>query len=142
MDADGTGLALSVSMARSKARPRETGVVVLGSNPATLAQLSAYFADTGVKSYARGSLTPLAELRPAAQVVVLFPDDFRKPQVSAYLRDLGSRRPELTFIIITQSPAEYQALTAANGKALRAHVLPKPSFGWTILDAIRDALAS
>jgi hypothetical protein len=129
-------------MARSKARQREAGVVVLGSNQSTLEQLSEYFADTGVKAYARCSLTPLVELRPAVQVVVMFPDDFPKPHVSAYLTDLGNRRPELAFVIVTQFPAKYQAIMGANGKALRGHILPRPSFGWTILDAIRDALAS
>jgi hypothetical protein len=115
-------------------------VLVISGSPETLDELTAYLSRAGVSSESRSAANPLAELPASARVVVVFPDDFPSHEIGAYLSLVGARRPELALVIVTRNAAAYAALCTPDGRPLQATVLPRPAFGWTILDVIRAAL--
>jgi hypothetical protein len=67
----------------------------------------------------------------------VFPDDFPSHEVAAYLSLVRTRRPDLRLVIISREPAFYAEMQALDGHPLGAIVLPRPAFGWTIVDALR-----
>jgi hypothetical protein len=102
--------------------------------------MHAYFSQTGIAVSSRRTINPLAELPGSLSAMVVFPDDFPPHEASAYLSMVRSRRSDLTVVIVTKEPPVYSAMAATNGHPLNAIVLPRPAFGWTILDAIRESL--
>jgi DNA-binding NtrC family response regulator len=115
-------------------------VLVVASNLETLDSMRDYFNQTGITSSERKALNPLAELAGAVRALVIFPDDFPRHEASAYLSMVRTRRPDLPVVVVTREPNVYAAITATNGRPLAAVVLPRPAFGWAILDALRAAL--
>ena len=111
-------------------------VLVVSSSAETREGLHAYFSQTGLAVVTRRTLNMVADLPGSLQAIVVFPDDFAAHEAVAYLSTIRSRRPELTMVIVTREPLAY----TTDGTPLRAIVLPRPAFGWTILDAIRGAL--
>jgi hypothetical protein len=142
----GTLLAVSCGMLKALARPDpERMVLVVSGNPETLDGLHDYFSQTGIASSSRRTLNPLAEVAAPIRALVVFPDDFPSHEVAAYLSLLRTRRPDLTLVVISKEPALYAEMKALDGHPLGAIVLPRPAFGWTIVDALRphneDALS-
>jgi hypothetical protein len=113
---------------------------VISASSETLDELSAYLSRAGVSSESRSAANPLAELPMSARVVVVFPDDFPGHEIGTYLSLVGARRPELALVIVTRNATAYAALRTPDGRPLPATVLPRPAFGWTLLDVIRAAL--
>jgi hypothetical protein len=135
------GIQLAVPGCMPKPPPRSKRnevVLVLSSNPETLDGLHEYFSQTGIASSGRRAIYPQVELSCAVRALVVFPDDFPAHQASAYLSMVRTRRPDLTIVIVTREPPIYRVMTATDGHPLKAIVLPRPAFGWTILDAIRS----
>jgi hypothetical protein len=126
----------------STGRPRAACTLVISDSPETLDGLTAYFNRAGVSCESRRVANPLAGLPAATRALVVFPDDFPSHQIASFLAVVGARRPELTLVIVTRNAAAYVGLRASNGRPLNATVLPKPAFGWAILDVIRAALGS
>jgi hypothetical protein len=130
-------------MSKRKAPFGSSGTVLLiSSNRDTVNGLSHYFAESGVPAQASSSLNPSAELRNSVHAVVVFPDDFHDNEVRPYLSTVRARRPELAIVVITRATTFYETMMATDGKPLGAVVLPRPAFGWTILDLVRERLAS
>jgi hypothetical protein len=69
--------------------------------------------------------------------MVLFPDDFGPSDVEARLLALRRARPKLLIVVVTRAPQNLGAALVPDGRSVLPLVLPKPAFGWTILDAIR-----
>jgi hypothetical protein len=118
-------------------------VSIVSNNPETLDGLQAYLREAGVAcrttSAIRHVASSVAEL---ASVAVIFPDDFDAVDVDALLYNLRRHRPKLFALIVTRDPNRYRSPAGADGKASLPVVLPKPSFGWVILDAIRAHAAA
>jgi hypothetical protein len=112
-------------------------VLVVSRNTETLDGLQEYLSRTGIASSTRGSVNPLAEMPESVRALVVFPDDFAAHEVNTYLSIVQARRPELSLVIVSREPATYSAMRGMNGHPLNATVLPRPAFGWTIVDAIR-----
>ena len=73
---------------------------------------------------------------PNVSVVVLFPDDFRPDLVFSALATLRSKRPETLPVIVTKEPKRFESLSSPEN-CIVPLVIPRPVWGWTILDAIR-----
>jgi hypothetical protein len=73
----------------------------------------------------------------SATAAVLFPDDFEYEEVIALVRQLRRARPRLFLLIVTRHPQHFHDVVKPDGRSLPPVILPKPSFGWDILDAIR-----
>jgi chromate transporter len=50
---------------------------------------------------------------------------------------LRASRPRLLVVLVTGAPQRFAAVLEPDGRSVPPIVLPKPAFGWSILDAIR-----
>jgi len=114
-------------------------VAVIAENPQTLANLDAYFKRLGVTSSGSRSLTEKRAIPSAATALVLFPDDYSSGDVEAFVIALRRTRPKLFVVLVTSAPQNFGMVTQPDGRTVPPLVLPRPAFGWTILDAIRGA---
>jgi hypothetical protein len=121
--------------ARRKAR---VYVSIVSANPETLDGLHSYLCGAGVSSHCTRGVQDLALVAPElATAAVIFPDDFENEEVLVLLRALRRARPRLLSLIVTRAPQCFRDVVQDDGRSLPPVVLPKPSFGWDILDAIR-----
>ncbi len=106
-------------------------VVIISDNPETLDGLERYLREAGISTRTTRSIARAHELATSARsAFVLFPDDFPLADVRAALAVLRRDRASTLRVLVTKNP-----LLFANPEG--ALVIPKPAWGWTILDAIR-----
>jgi hypothetical protein len=121
-----------------RAAPNKLGhVTVVADNPQTLENLYSYFARVGVDSSGARELPESSRVPSAATSLVLFPDDFEREQVEAFILSLRQSRPKLLVLLVTSAPQHFEAAVEPDGHSVPPVALPRPAFGWTILDAIR-----
>jgi hypothetical protein len=121
---------------RRSARPDH--VTVVSKNPDTLDRLQEYFDASGVAAHGtRWVRKANAMIAPATTAVVLFPDEFSHADVVALITELRRTRPRVLLVIVTREPRKLEPVLLPDGRSVPPLVLPKPSFGWSILDAIR-----
>jgi DNA-binding NtrC family response regulator len=109
-------------------------VVIISSNAETLDGLERYLGEAGISVRGTRSLDDACEMVAAARsVVLLFPDDFPTAKVLAVLTRLKRQRPGAVPVLVTK---DAQRFAAADG----AMVIPKPVWGWTLLDTVRRHL--
>ena len=114
-------------------------VSVISANPETLDGLHAYLSGAGIPSHTTRAIQDFAMVAPdCATAAVIFPDDFDVEAVRSLLRKLRRARPRLLSLIVTREPQRFHDAAQADGRSLPPIILPKPSFGWDILDAIRS----
>jgi hypothetical protein len=114
-------------------------VSIVAGNPQTLDGLQSYLEQAGVASHSTRALLDLDMVAPAfATATVIFPDDFPDEDAFALLEQLRSERPRLLALIVTRQPARFRDAAAADGRSLPPIILPRPSFGWDILDVVRS----
>ncbi len=125
----------------STSRPPEPAriyVTIVSKNPETIHGLESYLRGAGVPSHCARALRDIDAVAPAcATAAVIFPDDFESADVLAFMRHLRGARPRLLALLVTREPGRFQAVAGGDGRSLPPLVLPRPSFGWDILDAIR-----
>jgi hypothetical protein len=112
-------------------------VTIISTNPETLDGLQAYLRGAGLAARCTREVEGCAKLAPSRTLAfVLFPDDFPWESVMATLADFAEQRPLALPVLVTAQPQRFERLTSAE------HVLivPRPVWGWTILDAIRAHL--
>ena len=124
-------------MVLRRTAPKSNYVTVVADNPETLDGLHAYFNGAGVASTGMHELHDVSMVPPAATAVVLFPDDFQRGEAEATILSLRRARPKLLIVVVTGAPQHLGAALEPDGRSAPPLVLPKPAFGWTILDAIR-----
>ena len=117
-------------------RPTTPQVVVISDNSETLDGLQAYFAGVGIHTRSFRSLQLARAIPPATTALVVFPDELPLADVVEDLAAVREQQPWLLLLLITAHPQRFAALSR-DGHPVQAIVLPKPVFGWTIVDAIR-----
>lgn len=124
---------------RTQERPQEH-VTIVAANAETLDNLQLYLTRAGVAARATRKLDQ-SDADPC-DAVVFFPDDFALGEVEKELRRLHGESTVLA-LLVTCRPAKFTAAANAtkSGK-LRTIIIPKPAWGWTILDTIRARLSS
>lgn len=122
---------------RVKART-STYVSIVSTNPETLDGLQDYLRQAGVACHCTDAADDFAAVAPeSVTAAVIFPDDFDPVVIVALITELRRVRPRLLSLLITRSPSRLAGALDADGRSLPPIVLPRPSFGWEILDAIR-----
>ncbi|HEY2369837.1 MAG TPA: hypothetical protein VGH87_25735 [Polyangiaceae bacterium] len=107
-----------------------SAVLVVSNNPETLDGLARYLRGAGIAVRGTRALDEAARLGSRSRTaVVVFPDDYPPPKVRATLAHLKEK--DVLTVLVT---SDLRAFSTTN-----TLVLPKPAWGWTILDAIRDA---
>ena len=121
---------------------RKNSVTIISENPETVDGLHSYLSGAGVTSNARRTLLDARTLPSSSSAVVLFPDEFSIEAVLKTIADLRGARPKVLILMVTATPQRFGKALATDGRSLPPIVLPKPAFGWTILDAIRAHVGS
>lgn len=122
---------------RATPAAKNVEVTIVSSNPETLDGLHAYLSAAGVVARCTRELEECRRGADAnALAFVVFPDDFRWETVLATVADLTENHPRALPVLVTAQPRRYEELFSG-GKVL---VVPRPVWGWTILDAIRAHL--
>jgi hypothetical protein len=114
--------------------------MIVADNPETLDGLEAYLRAAGIATSGTRRIERLSRTVDAAtSALILFPDDFVLDQVIAALTDLQTARPKLLSVLVTRESKPFARLfTAEHARA--PLILPKPAWGWTILDFLRAQL--
>jgi hypothetical protein len=126
-------------------RPSKNGeglpayVTIVSRNPETLDGLQQYLGRAGIPSRTTAALRKLDLVAPEhATVSVIFPDDFSEEAVLATVAELRRKRPRLLTLLITRAPKRLRSsLGNGDDRLPMPIIMPKPLFGWQILDAIR-----
>jgi len=131
------GLLGAVAGMVTRSSARSLYVTVISDNPETIDGLHGYLSRAGVASRAIRALRDASTIPPSAIAVVIFPDEFGRNDVVASINALRAARPRLLILIVTSAPQHFRSVLKPDGRSLPPIALPKPTFGWTILDAIR-----
>lgn len=102
-----------------------------------LIRLRDYLVRAGVETQATRRLAD-AWGRPADECIVLLPDDFNAGEVTDGLVQVLSRTSSPFLIVVTAGPRLYEPLIESLGNRGSVVILPKPIWGWTILDLLRQ----
>jgi hypothetical protein len=113
-------------------------VTIVSNNPETLDALQTYLNGVGVPSHCTRAAHDLTMVAPErATATVIFPDDFDETVVLRLVAELRRKRPRLLTLLVTRVPNRFRPVVSDDVRSPPPIVLPKPSFGWDILDAIR-----
>ena len=111
-------------------------MMIIAESPETIDSLQAYFWRVGVASHARRTLDDLKRVTLGSTALVLFPDDFEAGTVQRSILALRAE-PAPLLVIVTAAPQRLASSVHPNTGSRQPVVLPKPAFGWAILDAVR-----
>lgn len=111
-------------------------VAIVSKNPETLDGLEAYLQRAGVTTVGTRWIERAAEVAEGASAVVIFPDDFEWDAVVLALTACMRSNPRALPVIVTNAPQRLEPVVWPDGGVIPL-VVPKPAWGWTILDAIR-----
>ncbi len=101
----------------------------------------AYLTQSGLMCSGTGLLDELPAAPSGLDALVVFPDDFDVAELTRALRALRRARPRLLTVVVTGAPQQLEAALDLDGSR-QPLVLPKPAFGWTVVDAIRGTHGS
>jgi hypothetical protein len=118
-------------------RRRRGCVMVVSRRAETRAALAKYLEDSGV-DVAGLDRAEVGRVPPRVAAVVFFPDEFSERRALDFSEAMRRVRPGALLIVVTREPLRLGALLAREQPAVAPIVLPKPSFSWSILDAIRE----
>lgn len=111
-------------------------VAIFSTNPETLDGLETYLRSVGVQAKGRRTLEQCSDLTSASTLaIVLFPDDFPWETVIATVAELAERCASTLRLLVTSQPQRYERLVSGRSNVM---VVPRPVWGWTLLDAIRS----
>jgi DNA-binding response OmpR family regulator len=120
-------------------RERVDEVVIVSNNPETLDGLQKYLSDAGLKARCARDVDDCTKAVSSSTVaVVLFPDDYPSTKVVAALGTLAEQRPLTLPVLVTSRLDRFERL----GFSDRVLLVPRPVWGWAILDAIRAHVVS
>lgn len=111
-------------------------VTIVSANAETRDGLQSYLAQAEVDA---STTHELAMSAPAPDAAVYFPDEYAVDTAVDALASSRKSHPTMIVVIVTRQPQVFLRALAEDGGALV--VVPKPAWGWVILDAIRDQLA-
>ncbi len=122
-------------MQSRKPRTGPQQVAIVSANPETLDGLQSYLRGAGVAARGTRRLEECCDLTaPLTVAVVLFPDDFPCDSVMTILAEICARRPSILRVLVTGHPKVFEPLVEGLPNVL---IVPRPVWGWAILDAIR-----
>lgn len=123
-----------MSVPRSRSRPV---VAVAAKEPDTLTSITSYLDAAGIATVAFTDLADVSLAPSDAAVFILFPDAFRWEVVVSALVSIREGHRSALPVIVTSTPRRYEELTLGE----RVLVVPRPVWGWSVLDGIRFHIA-
>jgi hypothetical protein len=115
-------------------------IAIVARRIPTLNVLRSYLHDRGFRADTWPAIDARL-LRQRPRAVVLFPDEFRREAVARFVARLRRSFPSVRLVLVTSDPrhSAASATSPATSGARRGSVpvvLARPSFGWTIVDAV------
>jgi len=120
--------------ATERASTRLSALVVCDDDD-TLLRLRDYLLRAGVQTRATRRLCDAWQA--SGEAIVLLPDDFDTGEVTDGLSRVLSRSPAPFIIIVTAVARLFEPLIQSLDSAHSVVIMPKPVWGWTILDLLR-----
>lgn len=111
--------------------------LLIGRDADSLAALRVYLRGAGVIVRATSALSGAARVGRATTAVVLFPDGYAVAPAASVIRKIRATLPRVLVVLVTSSPQSFRPAIQPEALSTAPLVLPKPAYGWTILDAIR-----
>jgi hypothetical protein len=108
-------------------------LTLVSSDPDTLWGVHDYLARSGASLSSTSRLEQASEEASDADAIVLFADDYPHDAVVSTIAGLSSR----LVVIVTGRGSEFEPLRARRDLRTRVIVLPRPTWGWMLLDAVR-----
>lgn len=118
-------------------RAGASNVLVVSDNRETLDGLQTYLQRAGVNARGSSELDGPAWENPTINAIVLFPDDFEEGDVMQAAVRLAIARPNVLRVLVTREPRRFGLLLKTTEAVPPPVILPKPAWGWTILEVIR-----
>lgn len=115
---------------RSPIRPV---VAVAATDVDILGGVAGYLDAAGIASAVFTGITDVVAAPADTVVFILFPDGFRWEEVMLALASIREGHSSALPVIVTSAPRRYETLTLGD----RVLVVPRSSWGWSILDGIR-----
>lgn len=115
----------------SRPSPPRT-VTIVSANRETLDELKAYLERAGLRARALPRMAVRSLEHPQRSVLVVFPDEFSIDEVLVEIACVGREHPHVLSLIVTRQPLRFGTVASET-----VTVLPKPAWGWTILEAIQ-----
>jgi hypothetical protein len=124
-------------------RPKALSVTVVSNNRETRLALESYLRGAGVVANGTRAVDRVLEVTPpSAAAVILFPDEYGEAAVTRALAALHRERPGVLAVVVTHAPHRFERLSGVASGDGSPLVIPKPTWAWTILDAVRARLDS
>lgn len=111
--------------------------MLVGRNEDTVEALRVYLCGAGVVARSTSSLVETTRMKRATAAVVIFPDGYAAAAAVSAILAIRTRSPRTLIVLVTSLPQTYRPATQPDGRSPVPLVLPRPAYGWTIVDAIR-----
>lgn len=118
----------------------DTLCIVIADNRETSDGLHTYLSNRGIATRTSRRLRDAHVLCAKATALVLFPDDFSDSDVIAGVSSLRRRHPQLLVMLVTGAPHRLRVVCEGDTRSPVPIVLPRPTIGWTLVDAMRSHL--
>jgi len=109
---------------------------VVSKNADTLHGLATYLRDSGVSTASTRQVEASVDLADGSTAIVVFPDDFDWDMAVSALIRCQRKHPGVLVVLVTRSPRSFKSV-AWPQSGTPPVLVPKPAWGWKILDAIR-----
>ncbi len=119
--------------------PEPLHVTIVSANPETLDGLQTYLRQAGVDARGTREIESGVAMDPHPSAAVFFPDEYPPDDVLKEVARLRRERPQVLVVLVTREPQRFAKALEA-GEHTSTIVVPKPVWGWVILDAIRGRL--
>lgn len=130
----------TVAAPEASASERRERIGVVASRRETRDGLARYLRETGFQA---DELTALdaRDLDDDARALVVFPDDFELRAVRRFVQALRSARPRVLIVVVTRAAVVLERVLAPEDDTTTPVILPRPPFGWSIVDVLRGHLS-
>jgi len=113
-------------------------LALISNDRETLDGVKDYFERAGARLRATNRLEEASDTAAGAEAVVFFADDYPLEEARAAVAGLSVR----LVVIVTADVAAFNACRKGRASAERIVVLPRPAWGWVLLEAIRASQPS
>jgi DNA-binding NtrC family response regulator len=120
---------------------RKASVLIVCDNDETLLGLRNYLTGAGIAARATRDVADALKQSASVDALVVFPDDFDTGDVMDRLLQLLPSSGDRFVIVVTAESQSFASLLQAAGDT-RSVIIPKPVWGWTILEVLRRSLGA
>lgn len=111
-------------------------LALISNDRRVAAGLQRYFDRLGARASSTSDLDEAPSSTRGADAVVLFADDYPEKNPLGILAGLSAK----VVVVVTSDVAAFRQAVAGTSLRSKVVVLPRPAWGWMVLDAVRACL--